>query len=57
MTTLKDTIRQASLYTMNGLMDPRMMPGYAAPSNKRQTKNIFSSLFRVQLLWRKFSLR
>jgi hypothetical protein len=57
MTTLKDTIRQASLYTMNGLIDPRMMPGYETPSNKHQSKNIFSSLFRVQLIWRKLSLR
>jgi hypothetical protein len=26
MTTRKDVIRQASLFTMNGLVDPRLMP-------------------------------
>ena len=29
MTTRKDPIRQASLYTMNGLIDPRLLPGYS----------------------------
>jgi hypothetical protein len=26
MTTTKDVIRQASLFTMNGIIDPRLMP-------------------------------
>jgi hypothetical protein len=29
MTTNKDFIRQASLSTMHGLIDPRLTPGYA----------------------------
>ena len=28
MTTIKDPIRLASLFTMNGLIDPRLMPEY-----------------------------
>ncbi len=57
MTTLKDTIRQASLYTMNGLVDPRMMADYASPSNKRESKTTFGSLFRIQLIWRRLAWR
>jgi hypothetical protein len=35
MTTIKDPIRQASLFTMNGLVDPRLMPGYSETKTEK----------------------
>lgn len=55
MTTHKDTIRQASLFTMNGLADPRLMPGYVAPKAKRQAS--LTPFFLFSIIWRKLSLR
>ncbi len=34
MKTSKDVIRQASLFTMGGLIDPRLMPGYEKSVSK-----------------------
>jgi hypothetical protein len=33
MTTINDNIRQASLYTMGGLIDPRLLSGNASRKN------------------------
>ncbi|HCW07418.1 MAG TPA: hypothetical protein DGG95_08660 [Cytophagales bacterium] len=56
MTTIKDTIRQASLFTMNGLPDPRMMPGYEAPRRKHKSKST-PTFFWFALVWRRLSWR
>ncbi len=34
MTSIKDPIRQASLFTSWGLIDPRLMPDYVEPREK-----------------------
>jgi|GEM_PF-4240787 len=36
MTTINEPIRQASLFTMHGLIDPRWMPRYS--ENSRETR-------------------
>ncbi|MGC4020774.1 MAG: hypothetical protein QM734_01925 [Cyclobacteriaceae bacterium] len=56
MTTMNDPIRQASLFTMNGLIDPRLMPGYVAPK-RRSTKLSMPFFAGFQLIWRRFSWR
>jgi len=35
MTRISEPIRQASLYTMGGLPDPRLMPGYEGDTCKK----------------------
>ena len=37
MTTTKDVIRQASLFTMNGLMDPRLTPEKIKATNEKSS--------------------
>lgn len=56
MTTRKDVIRQASLFTMNGLVDPRLMPDYikvkATAAQKKKTEGFSVKKFieRIALL-------
>ena len=42
MTSMNDPIRQASLFTTWGLVDPRLMPGYVAKP-KEELKQLNSS--------------
>jgi hypothetical protein len=53
---MKDTIRQASIYTMNGLMDPRLMPGYITLTPKPKSKSTDSYWSWIQIIWRKLSV-
>ncbi len=58
MTTTKDVIRQASLFTMNGLIDPRLMPENIKAAKK--ANNIEGLSFRKNLervLFQLFSSR
>lgn len=48
-----DFFRNASLFTMNGLVDPRMMPGYVKSVSKRSTNDI-SLLFRIRIAMHSF---
>lgn len=43
-----DFFRNASLFTMNGLVDPRMMSGYVKKKSKKNTEDI-GLLFRIRL--------
>ena len=52
MKTQNDTLRHASLFTMNGLVDPRMMPGYV--SERKNKSNDISLLFRIRLAMHAF---
>jgi hypothetical protein len=59
MTTLKDPIRQASLFTSFGLIDPRLMPGYtetttkpairSSAKQKVSLREVVENLFRKKL--------
>ncbi len=50
MTPSKDMIRQASLYTMGGLIDPRLMQGYESPNTKPGAKSFnFLNVLRKTL--------
>ncbi|MEO7992081.1 MAG: hypothetical protein ABI663_21190 [Chryseolinea sp.] len=40
MKTSKDVIRQASLFTMGGLIDPRLMPDYEKSVSKSESKSV-----------------
>ncbi len=40
MKTSKDVIRQASLFTMGGLIDPRLMPGYEKSVSKSKPESV-----------------
>jgi hypothetical protein len=42
MTSIHDPIRQASLFTTGGLVDPRLMPGYAEKLKERSEVNLSS---------------
>jgi hypothetical protein len=53
METQNDFFRKASLFTMNGLSDPRMMPGYVKSENKKRTNDI-SILFRIRIAMHAF---
>ena len=46
MTTIKDPIRQASLFTMTGLIDPLLMPGYS----ENRTEGIVLKKFKISSL-------
>ncbi|HTJ47817.1 MAG TPA: hypothetical protein VL443_00075 [Cyclobacteriaceae bacterium] len=57
MKTREDIIRQASIFTSNGLIDPRVMPGYV--SNKTQSNMSLGNKFRrvIENLFSKFEKR
>jgi hypothetical protein len=48
MKTQNEFYRNASLFTMNGLVDPRMMPGYVKSGTKNNTDEI-NLLFRIRI--------
>ena len=49
MTTRNDIIRKTSLYTIGGLIDPRVLPGYSkkVASSTTHSENYFQKLLRV----------
>ncbi len=47
MEAQNDFFRKASLFTMNGLVDPRMMPGYESKSKSKSSD--LSLLFRIRI--------
>jgi hypothetical protein len=58
MKSQHEFFRNASLFTMNGLIDPRMMPGYAPTAigkgeSKKNTNDI-SLLFRIRIAMHSF---
>jgi hypothetical protein len=53
METQNEFFRKASLFTMNGLIDPRMMPGYVKSESKKRTDDI-SLLFRIRIAMHSF---
>lgn len=53
MESQKEIFRNASLFTMNGLVDPRMMPGYVKNEPKKDTNDI-SLLFRIRIAMHAF---
>jgi hypothetical protein len=57
MKTREDITRQASIFTYNGLVDPRVMPGYV--SNKAQSSVNLGNKFRrvIENLFSKFEKR
>lgn len=57
MKTREDIIRQASIFTSNGLIDPRVMPGYV--SDKAQSSMNLGNKFRkvIESLFNKFEKR
>lgn len=48
MKSQNEFFRNASLFTMNGLVDPRMMPGYVKSETKKNTDEI-NLLFRIRI--------
>ena len=57
MKTREDIIRQASIFTFNGLVDPRVIPGYVADKAKGSV-NLSDKLRRViENLFNKFEKR
>ena len=58
MTTEKDFARQASLFTMNGLTDPRMFPQYSIAKKKSITSGPDNTAMNPALAKvRKFAMR
>lgn len=58
MTTEKDFARQASLFTMNGLIDPRMFPEYSIAEKKSITPGPDNTTMNTALAKvRKFAMR
>jgi hypothetical protein len=53
MESQNDIYRNASLFTMNGLVDPRMMPGYVKSKSKKGANDI-SLLFRIRIAMHSF---
>ncbi len=53
METQNDLYRNASLFTMNGLVDPRMMPGYVKSGSKKDANDI-SLLLRIRIAMHSF---
>jgi hypothetical protein len=53
MKSQNDILRRASLFTMNGLVDPRMMPGYVKSETKNNPNDI-SLLFRIRIAMHTF---
>jgi hypothetical protein len=51
MTKINEPIRQAAMYTMGGLPDPRLMPGYECTERKRRGRanrsEEYKLLFRI----------
>lgn len=45
MTKINDSIRQASLFTMNGLIDPRLMPEHSPNQvSANENDNLFTRI-------------